>query len=95
LHLPFAFNAVTANNVTGVVAIKKWGTGAINETDALVNLGEAIINMSQDIVADQLENDKYPSVKALFDYVEGSEAWRRKMRPLMQVPKLMRQKPTP
>jgi hypothetical protein len=54
LHLPFAFNAVTANNVTGVVAIKKWGTGAINETDALVNLGEAIINMSQDIVADQL-----------------------------------------
>jgi hypothetical protein len=37
------------------------GTGAINETDALVNLGaEAIINMSQDIVADQLENDKYP-----------------------------------
>jgi hypothetical protein len=50
------------------------GTGAINETDALVNLGaEAIINMSQDIVADQLENDKYPSVKALFDYVEGSD----------------------
>jgi hypothetical protein len=39
----------------------------------LVNLGaEAIINMSQDIVADQLENDKYPSVKALFD-VEGSD----------------------
>jgi hypothetical protein len=29
--------------------------------------------MSQDIVADQLENDKYPSVKALFDYVEGSD----------------------
>jgi hypothetical protein len=28
--------------------------------------------MSQDIVADQL-NDKYPSVKALFDYVEGSD----------------------
>jgi hypothetical protein len=52
--------------------------------------------MSQDIVADQLENDKYPSVKALFDYVEDlTLAWRRKMRPLMQVPKLMRQKPTP
>jgi hypothetical protein len=85
-----AFNAVTANNVTGVVAIKRWGTGAINETDALVNLGaEAIINMSQDIVADQLRI-KYPW--ALFDYVEGSDAWRRKMRPLMQVPKLMRQK---
>jgi hypothetical protein len=69
------------------------GTGAINETDALVNLGaEAIINMSQDIVADQLENDKYPSVKALFDYVEDlTLAWR----PLMQVPKLMRQKPMP
>jgi hypothetical protein len=31
------------------------GVQAINETDALVNLGaEAIINMSQDIVADQL-----------------------------------------
>jgi hypothetical protein len=69
----------------------KWNLGAINETDAL-NLGaEAIINMSQDIVADQLENDKYPSVKALFDYVgDLTLAWRRKMRPLMQVPKLMR-----
>jgi hypothetical protein len=50
--------------------------------------------MSQDIVADQLENDKYPSVKALFDYVEDlTLAWRRKMRDA--VPKLMRRKPMP
>jgi hypothetical protein len=42
--------------------------------------------MSQDIVADQLENDKYPRVKALFDYVEGSD-FGGEMRPLMQVPK--------
>jgi uncharacterized protein (DUF2126 family) len=39
-----------------------------------------------------MENDKYPSVKALFDYVEDlTLAWRRKMRPLMQNQKLMRQ----
>jgi hypothetical protein len=43
----------------GVVAIK-MGVQALLMKRMLVNLGaEAIINMSQDIVADQLENDKY------------------------------------
>jgi hypothetical protein len=50
--------------------------------------------MSQDIVADQLENDKYPSVKALFDYVEDLTLAEENAA-LMQVPKLMRQKPMP
>jgi hypothetical protein len=68
---PFAFNAITANNVSGIVAIVNGGTGADNVDDALINLSaEDILNKSIDIVLDANSNQKYPSVKAVKKYVD-------------------------
>jgi hypothetical protein len=68
---PFAFNAITANNVSGVVALVNGGTGAFSAADALVNLGaEDILNKSIDLELDADSNTKYPSVKAVKKYVD-------------------------
>ena len=68
---PFAFNAITANNVSGIVAIVNGGTGADNVDDALINLGaEDILNKSLDVVIDAKSNQKYPSVNAIKTYVD-------------------------
>jgi hypothetical protein len=68
---PFAFNAITANNVSGVVALVNGGTGALSAADALVNLGaEDILNKSIDMELDADSNTKYPSVKAVKKYVD-------------------------
>ena len=68
---PFAFNAITANNVSGIVAIENGGTGADNVDDALINLGaEDILNKSLDVVIDGGSNQKYPSVNAIKSYVD-------------------------
>ena len=72
---PFAFNAVTANNVSGIVALENGGTGANNVDDALINLGaEDILNKSIDMVLDADSNIKYPSVKAVKRYVDRQAA---------------------
>ena len=72
---PFAFNAITANNVSGIVAIENGGTGANNVDDALINLGaEDILNKSIDMVLDADSNIKYPSVKAVKKYADGLAA---------------------
>ena len=72
---PFAFNAVTANNVSGIVALENGGTGANNVDDALINLGaEDILNKSVDMVLDADSNTKYPSVKAVKKYADGLAA---------------------
>ncbi|MFV5685692.1 hypothetical protein ACM55I_09590 [Flavobacterium sp. GB2R13] len=69
---PFAFNAITANNVSGIVALDNGGTGANNVDDALINLGaEDILNKSVDIGLDADSNQKYPSVKSVKTYVDG------------------------
>jgi hypothetical protein len=72
---PFAFNAITANNVSGIVALANGGTGADNVDDALINLGaEDILNKSVDMVLDANSDQKYPSVKAVKKYVDGLAA---------------------
>jgi hypothetical protein len=69
---PFAFNAITSNNVSGIVSLANGGTGADNDIDAIANLGaESILNMSQDILLDSGKNDMYPSVKAVETYING------------------------
>ncbi len=64
-----------ARNVTGVVAVANGGTGTSTTTGALVNLGaEAIANKSNDVAADATSVVKYPSVKAIKDYVDLQSA---------------------
>ena len=72
---PFAFKAVTANNVSGIIAVANGGTGADNVDDALINLGaEDILNKSVDMVLDADSNQKYPSVNAVKRYVDARAA---------------------
>ena len=72
---PFAFNAIMANNVSGIVALANGGTGADNVDDALINLGaEDILNKSVDVLLDANSDQKYPSVKAMKKYVDGRAA---------------------
>ena len=64
-----------ARNVTGVVAVANGGTGTSTTTGALVNLGaEAIANKSNDVAADATSVVKYPTVKAIKDYVDLQSA---------------------
>jgi hypothetical protein len=68
---PFAFNAITANNVSGVVAIINGGTGATTATKALLNLGaERLDNKSTSIANDATSDEKYASVKSIVTYVD-------------------------
>ncbi|WGK94756.1 MULTISPECIES: hypothetical protein [Flavobacterium] len=46
---PFAFNAITANNVTGVVAIENGGTGATTTMEARTNLGLNNVDNTSDL----------------------------------------------
>lgn len=69
---PFAFNAITANNVSGIVSLTNGGTGANNSADALNNLGaENAVNKSRDVNSDAISDVKYPSVKAIKTYVDA------------------------
>lgn len=69
--IPFATNAALANNVSGVVAIENGGTGATTSDEARLKLGvESLGNKSNDILTDRLSVTKYPSVKAIKDYVD-------------------------
>jgi hypothetical protein len=53
------------------IAITKGGTGATTATAALTNLGaEASANKSNDISGDAASTTKFPSVKAIKDYVD-------------------------
>jgi hypothetical protein len=64
-----------ARNVTGVVSVANGGTGTSTTTGALVNLGaEAIANKSNDVAADATSVVKYPTVKAIKDYVDLQSA---------------------
>ena len=64
-----------ARNVTGVVAVANGGTGTSTATGALVNLGaEAVANKSNDVAADAASVVKYPTVKAIKDYVDQQSA---------------------
>ncbi|WMW77963.1 hypothetical protein RF683_00530 [Flavobacterium sp. 20NA77.7] len=47
--VPFAFASVTANNVSGVVAVQNGGTGATNATDAKINLGLGNVDNTSDL----------------------------------------------
>ena len=46
--VPFAYAAVTANNVSGTVAILNGGTGANNPTDARINIGLGNVENTSD-----------------------------------------------
>ncbi len=78
---------VTNSSLTGVgtitsgvwsgttIAIAKGGTGATTATGALTNLGaEPTVNKSNDISADAASTIKFPSVKAIKDYVDLQSA---------------------
>jgi hypothetical protein len=53
------------------IAIAKGGTGATSATGALTNLGaEPTANKSNDISGDAASTTKFPSVKAIKDYVD-------------------------
>jgi hypothetical protein len=57
------------------IAIAKGGTGAITASGALTNLGaEPTANKSNDISADASSTIKFPSVKAIKDYVDLQSA---------------------
>lgn len=72
---PFAFNAITANNVSGIVALTNGGTGAVNANEALLNLGaEAFLNKSVNVNLDGSSDEKYPTVKAIKTYVDAQAA---------------------
>jgi hypothetical protein len=47
--VPFAYAAVTANNVSGTVAVFNGGTGANNPTDAKINLGLGNVDNTSDL----------------------------------------------
>ncbi|WP_396137301.1 beta strand repeat-containing protein, partial [Flavobacterium sp.] len=46
--VPFAYAAITANNVSGTVAVFNGGTGANNPTDARINLGLGNVDNTSD-----------------------------------------------
>ena len=57
------------------IAIPKGGTGATTATGALTNLGaEPTANKSNDISGDAASTTKFPSVKAIKDYVDLQSA---------------------
>ena len=57
------------------IAIAKGGTGATSATGALTNLGaEPTANKSNDISGDAASTTKFPSVKAIKDYVDLQSA---------------------
>jgi hypothetical protein len=93
---PFSFSAITANNVSGIVAVANGGTGSDNVVGAKINLGlgnvdntsdllkpistatqlglnlkEDAVNKSNDIISDASSIVKFPSVKAIKDYVDN------------------------
>ncbi|RVU26897.1 hypothetical protein EOJ36_02565 [Sandaracinomonas limnophila] len=78
LGTPSAIDLTNATNVplsavTGTLAITKGGTGATTATAALTNLGaQSTANLSTDLSADAASTSKYPSVKTIKDYVDGS-----------------------
>jgi hypothetical protein len=64
-----------AANVTGIVSIANGGTGTSTTAGALVALGaETIDNKSNNIQADGSSTTKFPSVKAIKDYVDQQSA---------------------
>jgi hypothetical protein len=76
-------NTITGSSLTSVgtittgvwsgttIALAKGGTGATTASGALTNLGaEATANKSNDIAADATSTSKFPSVKAIKDYVD-------------------------
>ncbi len=78
---------ITSSSLTGVgtitsgvwsgttIAIAKGGTGATTATAALTNLGaEPTANKSNDISGDSQSTTKFPSVKAIKDYVDLQSA---------------------
>jgi hypothetical protein len=63
----------TATNVTGIVAIENGGTGATTFAAALTNLGaQSKANLSTNIANDATSETKYPAVKTIKEYVDGS-----------------------
>ena len=78
---------ITSSSLTGVgtitsgvwsgttIAIAKGGTGATTATAALTNLGaEPTANKSNDILVDGNSTTKFPSFKAIKDYVDQQSA---------------------
>ena len=67
---------ITAGVWSGTtIAIAKGGTGATSATGALTNLGaEPAANKSNDISTDASSTTKFPSVKAIKDYVDLQSA---------------------
>ncbi|MHA8096952.1 beta strand repeat-containing protein [Aquirufa antheringensis] len=64
-----------AANVTGIVSIANGGTGTSTATGALVTLGaEASANKSNDILLDGASTTKFPTFKAIKDYVDQQSA---------------------
>jgi hypothetical protein len=64
-----------AANVTGIVAIANGGTGASTVGAALTNLGaEPTSNKSNDILVDGSSTTKFPTFKAIKDYVDQQSA---------------------
>ncbi|MFD3408541.1 hypothetical protein SKC37_07725 [Aquirufa sp. HETE-83D] len=64
-----------AANVTGIVSIANGGTGTSTATGALVALGaEPTANKSNDILLDGNSTTKFPSFKAIKDYVDQQSA---------------------
>ncbi len=64
-----------AANVTGIVSIANGGTGTSTAAGALVTLGaEASSNKSNDILLDGSSTTKFPTFKAIKDYVDQQSA---------------------
>jgi hypothetical protein len=64
-----------AANVTGIVSIANGGTGTSTAAGALVTLGaEASSNKSNDILVDGSSTTKFPTFKAIKDYVDQQSA---------------------
>lgn len=64
-----------AANVTGIVSIANGGTGSSTAAGALVSLGaEASANKSNDILLDGASTTKFPTFKAIKDYVDQQSA---------------------
>jgi hypothetical protein len=64
-----------AANVTGIVSIANGGTGTSTAAGALVTLGaEPSDNKSNDILVDGASTTKFPTFKAIKDYVDQQSA---------------------
>jgi len=66
---------ITGNsaNVTGTVAVANGGTGATTVSAALTALGaQASANLSTNMTTDATSTTKYPAVKTIKEYVDGS-----------------------